>query len=239
MIKLKIGSKNVEVDGVELQMDTKPFLKDSRTFVPIRFVAEGMGLNVDWDKDTQEVTIYGRKKYFETADDCAFDWAMHWNAVSIALFKEMCGVIYKDDKGYYWGAVRIGQDKEVVYDTFEARQGVAVIHSHSGGKHSDTKSMSYGDFATSKKLNRPLYMIDSGGCLYVYNPNVTPKKQQFVKDGAPKDARWMNIKENAKLMKEYFSKGYHDLYEYDFGYKADYYNKLFMKGLHYLEERAE
>ena len=66
MIKLKIGSKNADIDGVVYKMDTVPFLKDSRTFVPVRFVSEAMGLNVDWDSDTQEVTIYQRKKYFET-----------------------------------------------------------------------------------------------------------------------------------------------------------------------------
>lgn len=238
MIKLKIGSKDANINGVNCRMDTEPFLKDSRTFVPIRFVAEGMGLNVDWDKDTQEVTIYGRKKYFETADDCAFDWAMHWNAVSIALFKEMCGVIYKDDKGYYWGAVRIGQDKEVVYDTFEARQGVAVIHSHSGGKHSDTKSMSYGDFATSKKLNRPMYMADSGGCLWVYNPKEDKPKQRLVREGAPKDARWMDIEDSSTKQKEYFSKGYYPLDEFEYGYKADYFNKLHMNNKNYLKEEV-
>ena len=43
----------------------------------------------------------------------------------------------------------------------------------------------------------------------------------------------------SKKMNEYFAKGYHDLAEFHFGFKADYYNKLFMKNLHYLEERAE
>ena len=184
MIQMQINNKKMYVDGNEVVLDVPPMLvDDSRTLVPIRAISEALGQNVEWDNETQSITIYGRKMYFDTVDEAAYDWAMHWNAVSIALFKEMCGVIYKDDKGYYWGAVRIGQDKEVVYDTFEARQGVAVIHSHSGVKQTDTKSMSYGDFATSKKLNRPMYMVDSGGCLWVYNPKEDKPKQKLVREG--------------------------------------------------------
>ncbi len=34
-----------------------PVLKDSRTFVPIRFISEQLGYNVSWDAETQTVTI--------------------------------------------------------------------------------------------------------------------------------------------------------------------------------------
>ncbi len=239
MLKMLIGCKEVNKDGMILKMDVAPFLKDSRTYVPVRFVAEGMGYNVDWNEKEQSVTIYGRRKYFDTMDDAAFDWAMHFNAMSIAIFKEMGGIIYKDDKGYYWGGVKIGKDKEVYWGANEVHKGVAFIHSHSGGKHWSTKSMSYADFSVSKKFNRPLYMVDSGGQLWVYDPKEDKPKQKFIKEGAACDARWMDIEENSKKMNEYFATGYHDLEEFEFGYKADYYNKLFMKGLHYLEERAE
>lgn len=239
MLKMYIGCKEVDKDGLILHMDVAPFLKDRRTYVPLRFVAEGLGYNVDWDDKTKEVTIYGRRKYFDTVDDAAFDWAMHFNAMSIAIFKEMGGIIYKDGKGYYWDNVIIGKDKQVNWGANEVHQGVAFIHSHSGGKHWSTKSMSYADFSVSKKFNRPLYMVDSGGQLWVYNPKEPKKGQEFVREGAACDARWMDITKNSKLVNEYFATGYHNLDDYDFGYKADYYNKLFMKGLHYLKERAE
>ena len=240
MLKMKIGSKDFEVDGVKLQMDTEPFLKNSRTFVPIRFVAEGMGSNVEWDNESREVTIYNRKKYFETADACAFDWAMHWNAMSIAVFKEMGGIIYKDDNGYYWDDIHISNvdDKEFAWDITKVKKGVAFIHSHCGGEHWATKSMSKSDKDSAKKHNKPLYMVDSGGCLWVYDPSEDKPKQKLVREGAPKDVRWMDIDDSAELQREYFSAGYYCLDEYEHGYKADYYNKLHMKNLSYLKERA-
>ena len=234
MIKLKIGSRILNNDGQITSMDTEPFLKDSRTFVPIRFVSEAMGLNVDWNEDTKEVAIYGRKKYFETADDCAFDFAMYWTCLSIAIFKEIGGIIYKDNNGYYWDNVKIGSDKEVVWDIPKVKKGVAFIHTHGGGKHCETKSMSNADFKSAKDLNRPLYMADSGGQLWVYNPKEDKPKQKLVAEGTPKDARWMDIEHSSQQHSEYFKKGYWCLDEFEYGYKADYFNKLHLRGWSYL-----
>jgi len=38
-------------------MDTAPFIKDSRTFVPVRFISENLGAKVSWDSDTREVMV--------------------------------------------------------------------------------------------------------------------------------------------------------------------------------------
>jgi len=235
MIKLKIGNKNINVDGVNFEMDVAPFLNDSRTFVPLRFVAEGMGHNVLWLNDTQEVVVYDRKKYFDTVNACAYDWAIHWNCLSIALFKELSGVIYKDDNGYYWDNVRMSKadNKDVVFNAVEVKKGVAFIHSHGGGEHWNTKSMSKTDTNMSKTYNRRLYMVDSGGCLWFYDPTEEKPKQTLVAEGLPKDSKYYNI-DNAN-MQEYFTTGYHDLNDFDFGFKADYYNKLYMNGEKYYE----
>ena len=239
MIKMPIGSKRYELDGVEMEMDTKSFVnEDDRTMIPARFVAEAMGFTVLWDDKTKTVIIYDRKKYFETMDACAFDWAMHWNAMSIATFREIGAIIYKNDYGYYWDNVLLGKDKGVIWDPTKVRKGVAFIHSHGGGKHWTTKSMSREDFDVAEDCNRTLYMVDSGGCLWIYDPTEDKTKQKLVREGAPKDVRWMDISDSAELQSEYFSAGYTSLDEYEHGYKADYYNKLHMKGLSYLKEVA-
>ncbi len=239
-ILLKINSNKIQKDSNIFEMDTCPVLdlEKGRTMVPLRSIAEMFGLDVQWINDTQEIIIRDRKKYFETVDECAFDWAMHWNAMSIALFREMGGIIYQDNNGYYWDTVKIGQDKEVSWGIPQVRKGVAYIHSHSGGMHSNTKTMSGADLRSAKDCQRPLYMVDSGGCLWVYDPN-GEKKQILIKEGAPCDIRWMSIEKNSNLMKEYFKNGYQELNDYkELGFKADYYNKLFMNKLSYMTERA-
>jgi len=44
-VVLQIGNKNYEVNGQQKQMDTVALLKESRTFVPVRFVSEALGSN--------------------------------------------------------------------------------------------------------------------------------------------------------------------------------------------------
>jgi hypothetical protein len=44
-------------NGEKVYMDVKPFIKDGRTFLPIRFVAEALGCKVEWDEEKGEVKI--------------------------------------------------------------------------------------------------------------------------------------------------------------------------------------
>jgi len=54
---LKIGSKSYSINGKNYQMDVAPFIENSRTFVPVRFVSEALNSNVLWDGVKREVTI--------------------------------------------------------------------------------------------------------------------------------------------------------------------------------------
>ncbi|WHY20944.1 copper amine oxidase N-terminal domain-containing protein [Paenibacillus sp. G2S3] len=52
-----IGKKSYELNGKTKQMDTAALFKQSRTFVPLRFVYEGLGVNVKWDDAVKTVYI--------------------------------------------------------------------------------------------------------------------------------------------------------------------------------------
>jgi hypothetical protein len=60
-IKLTIGSDVILVNGSPLKMDVAPFIKNGRTFVPLRFVSEALGAKVDYtskpDGTTDEVFV--------------------------------------------------------------------------------------------------------------------------------------------------------------------------------------
>ncbi|NLD50177.1 MAG: copper amine oxidase N-terminal domain-containing protein [Clostridiaceae bacterium] len=54
---LYIGKKEYELDGKKLQMDTAAIIKEDRTYVPARYVAEAFGATVRWDSVIKTVYI--------------------------------------------------------------------------------------------------------------------------------------------------------------------------------------
>jgi len=57
VIILTIGTDIVTVDGRATSVDAAPEIVNSRTFVPIRFIAETFGATVEWLPETQGITI--------------------------------------------------------------------------------------------------------------------------------------------------------------------------------------
>lgn len=56
-IILTIDSMTAYLDGEAQALDTAPVVRNDRTMLPIRFIAESFGLGVEWNGDTQEVAI--------------------------------------------------------------------------------------------------------------------------------------------------------------------------------------
>lgn len=60
VVKFTIDSPNYWVDKVEYQMDACPFIKDGRTYIPIRYVATVCGVtsdNIRYDNETRMATL--------------------------------------------------------------------------------------------------------------------------------------------------------------------------------------
>jgi len=58
--QFRINSNIYEVNGVAKVMDAAPYIKDGRTYMPIRFLGYAMGLtdaDIVWDEATQKVTM--------------------------------------------------------------------------------------------------------------------------------------------------------------------------------------
>lgn len=56
-IDLYIDKKNFYINGKRYEMDTAPFIKDQRTFVPVSFIALALGCRVAWANDIRTVQI--------------------------------------------------------------------------------------------------------------------------------------------------------------------------------------
>jgi hypothetical protein len=60
-VEFVIGESKFKVDGEEKTMDTAPYIKDGRTMLPVRYVAEALGVsedNIIWNNATRTVTIF-------------------------------------------------------------------------------------------------------------------------------------------------------------------------------------
>lgn len=55
-LQLNINSNSYSVNGITYTADTQPVVKDNRTFVPYRLLAEALGGSVTYDNSTQTIT---------------------------------------------------------------------------------------------------------------------------------------------------------------------------------------
>lgn len=56
-IFLVIGSTGAVVNDKLITLNAAPYIDNGRTYVPVRFVSETLGADVDWDKSTKTVKI--------------------------------------------------------------------------------------------------------------------------------------------------------------------------------------
>jgi N-acetylmuramoyl-L-alanine amidase len=56
-IKLQLGKKEVTVNGKTQKLDVEPMNVKGSTLLPLRFIAEGLGLKVDWENKARAVYL--------------------------------------------------------------------------------------------------------------------------------------------------------------------------------------
>ncbi|RUS47687.1 copper amine oxidase N-terminal domain-containing protein [Cohnella sp. AR92] len=94
-ITLKLGSQKATVNGVEKNLGTQPVLKNSRAYVPLRFVSEALGRRVVWDGANNTAHI--------------------WNLISDKVLEEQSAID--------WMASGISMPAHVSYHYFDAKDG--------------------------------------------------------------------------------------------------------------------
>lgn len=74
MLSFALGGKQLTVTDSAgktvktVQLDTAPYKKGGRTYVPVRFFAEAFGLTVQWDQDMQTAVLYDRAALVSNID---------------------------------------------------------------------------------------------------------------------------------------------------------------------------
>lgn len=82
VIKLTVGSSTGYINGKAHALDVPPQIINERTLMPIRFIAEGFGYNVDWDQENLTVIITG------TASGTDIQYKDVTNSMSQSLINE-------------------------------------------------------------------------------------------------------------------------------------------------------
>ena len=57
VIQVQIKSKVMLINGAKIVMDVAPEIKDGRTMLPFRWIAQALGASVEWDEATKTVTM--------------------------------------------------------------------------------------------------------------------------------------------------------------------------------------
>ncbi len=97
-IELTIGNKAAKVDGKAANIDVAPLIKDSRTFVPLRFISENFGVKTTWDAKTYRVLLETKstdglnltadeREYFDTAKSLEEDLKIKFDEMKSYLFE--------------------------------------------------------------------------------------------------------------------------------------------------------
>ncbi|MCG1012407.1 hypothetical protein JT739_07320 [Tepidanaerobacter sp. GT38] len=56
-IELTVGSNTAIVNGKSMELDVPPIVKNGRVLVPIRFISEALGYDVEWDNAKRQVIV--------------------------------------------------------------------------------------------------------------------------------------------------------------------------------------
>ena len=78
-IVLRIDEKDAVVNGKILTMNTAPYIKDSRTMLPMRFISEHLSQSVDWDGTNRLVTIVENMAFADSGN--LNDWFLGCGAI--------------------------------------------------------------------------------------------------------------------------------------------------------------
>lgn len=116
-LDLKINSDKVLVNGDEKTIDVAPVIYKNRTFVPIRFVSENLGVNVGWNDKTSTVILSDKEeslKYPELTKE-ENNYIIKQKSIADNIAKDM-----KDIKSYYF-------ENSSKFSNSEIKQQVSLI----------------------------------------------------------------------------------------------------------------
>lgn len=88
-VKFVIGQTSYTIGGVANSMDVAPFIENGRTYVPVAYLANGLGMTTSWNPETQQVIL---SKQFALSDELQTKTAVVFtigSSTKITTFSQM------------------------------------------------------------------------------------------------------------------------------------------------------
>ena len=111
----------IRVNNVIKQTEQEPFIYNSYTYVPLRFVSEALGADVQWDDKTSTISITAASPADSNAVK-AIDQVKFFTAGAYDVYRAV-EVLYINNILYYHVAISMdtGQKDDVYYNTSDTR----------------------------------------------------------------------------------------------------------------------
>ena len=174
-IGLTIDSDKATVNGNEITLDVPARIKDERTFVPLRFVSESIGAEVDWDdaartviivkEETGVLALIDNSKWQYNADDNVY-WqtGISYCASPADAEYETLGVFvpggYFDAQDNGDGTFTCGVNTEVIVNGYTALTAPMVIPVNTPG---------YSAMAAPTGYSSSVKSFTDAGFVYIYS----------------------------------------------------------------------
>lgn len=168
-VMLYIDKNTAYVDGELKILDASPYLKDERTMIPLRFVAEGGGAKVKWEDETQSVYI---TPSYHTGEFIPFgEYMTIPSPISADRNFELLDYYKENDVSFFkFDLTKVESDVVAKYDEILISRGFKMVKGTKGDKE---KILYNGTCVVDTKIedgvyNLKLYTDSSGSTISEY-----------------------------------------------------------------------
>lgn len=116
-VKLVVGSETIYMNGQPRQMDVAPVIKNDRTYLPARWVAEAFGYEVKWEPAEQRVTL--SRKGNDGTEPASPDTTIDGEKVAVYHY---AGGVLSGVSGKHWYLSLSGQPRQLTITDSDTKQ---------------------------------------------------------------------------------------------------------------------
>lgn len=175
IVKIPIGEKYITVDNKQIATDTEAIIKDGKTYLPIRVVAESLGAKVFWDSDTQSVVLSTNKTNMYVVEGIGEYVGYRW--LKGHKLQEEIDIYYQKDGQYLYSSWKIKKevkmDEKISWTDWD------------GNKKTSTRQELYSFLDSCVKESR-LFAMENSKYLSFGLSNPYNDKMQFIMENIPK-----------------------------------------------------